>query len=55
MEKFYIVKEGSRLHTDYWEWRNSVSENNKIVICFMKSKAAIFIKSWKKSRTISDV
>ena len=36
MEKFYIVKEGSRLYTDYWEWRNSVSENNKIVIGFFE-------------------
>lgn len=31
MEKFFIVKEGSRLHTDFWEWRRSVTENNEIV------------------------
>lgn len=46
MEKFYIVKEGSRLHTDYWEWRNSVSENNKIVIGFFEQHGIEAIKYW---------
>lgn len=46
MEKFYIVKEGSRLHTDYWEWRNSVSENNKIVIGFFEQHGIEATRYW---------
>lgn len=46
MEKFYIVKEGSRLHTDYWEWRNSVSENNKIVISFFEQHGIEATRYW---------
>lgn len=34
MEKFYIVKPDSKLHQEYWEWRNSVSENNKAIVDF---------------------
>lgn len=46
MEKFYIVKEGSQLHTDYWEWRNSVSENNKIVIGFFEQHGIEATRYW---------
>ena len=46
MEKFYIVKEGSRLYTDYWEWRNSVSENNKIVIGFFEQHGIEATRYW---------
>ena len=46
VEKFYIVKEGSRLHTDYWEWRNSVSENNKIVIGFFEQHGIEATRYW---------
>lgn len=35
MEKFYIVKEGSQLHNNYWKWKNSISDNNKIVNDFL--------------------
>lgn len=36
MEKFYIIQEGSRLHTDYWRWKDSISVNNRIVNDFFK-------------------
>lgn len=52
MEKFYIVKEGSRLHSDYWEWRKSVSENNKIVIDFFQQHGIEATKYWISSNQI---
>ena len=34
MEKFYTVNEGSSLYKDYWDWRNNIEPNKKIVTDF---------------------
>ena len=36
MEKFFIVKDGSALHRDYWAWKNNIVENNKIISDFLE-------------------
>lgn len=36
MEKFYTVNEGSALYEDYWDWKNSIEPNRKIVDDFFK-------------------
>lgn len=44
MEKFFIIREGTKLHSDYWEWKNSISKNNEIVVDFFEKYGIDAIK-----------
>lgn len=49
MEKFFVVKQDSELYKEYWDWRNNVSENNKLIIDFF-NKNNIFATEYYSSK-----
>lgn len=55
MEKFYIVKEGSQLHNDYWKWKNSIFDNNKIVNDFFARNGIESTQYWISNNQIGIV
>lgn len=52
MEKFYIVKPDSKLHQEYWEWRNSVSENNKAIVDFFNENGISAIQYYSSKECL---